>query len=185
MEFDGSGNLWVANGTRKSLLMYEPRYKGQDVTFDFSRPLVEFSASRPNHDRMLSAVTIEFDRVGNLWAADSGIGVIQMFSDGDHDPLTSRFSNAQSPLLTLNATVTLDDVSRVPYDAKITDKGSYWPISVAIDPRGNLWADDLYGRRILMFSDGDGDPSTTNFVSGQNATSVYIVSQPQLIWESG
>lgn len=189
MEFDGSGNLWVANSIGKSLLMYEPKYEGHNVTFDFSTPLIEFKASRPNPSPLVSnTITLEFDKVGNLWVADLKVGTIQMFSDGDHDPLTSRFSNAQSPLLTLNATVTLDDVARVPYDAKITDKGSYWPISVAIDRKGNLWAEDGYGRRILMFSDGDDDPSTTNFVSGQNATlslDLMSIGNPMTFDDSG
>jgi hypothetical protein len=61
------------------------------------------------------------------------------------------------------------------------------PSAIAVDELGNLWAytEGYYSNRILMFSDGDDDPSTTNFIDGQGATRVYKISLPQSFSENG
>lgn len=181
--FDSAGNMWVAARQKSVLsdrvLMFSD---GDDdprtINFESGQsPMITLDIDADD-DLIL-------DSAGNLWVSgrqgfipSKGVFVsngIFMFSDEDNDPSTSLFVDDQEPTLLLQSA-----------RDTIEDRFSS-PSAIAIDKFGNLWVytKGYYSNRILMFSDGDDDPSTMNFVDGQNATSVYKISLPREFPENG
>ena len=161
--FDSSGNLWVVDTYNSRVLMYPKANLGTSgSSATIMLGLNTFTTITPATTAtvLYGPDSIAFDSSGNLWVTDNLNNRVLMY------PKANLGTSSSS------ATIVLGQNTFTTRTADITATGLHDPSGIAFDSSGNLWVADFLNNRVLMYSDGDTDPTTNNFVNGEAATIV-------------
>ena len=159
LAFDGSGNLWVADGNWNRVLRF---------TYPFSTHMAaNLVIGQPDFTHYSSATTqtglwdpdaLRFDGSGNLWVVDYGNNRVL------------RFTYPFSTHMAANLVIGQPDFTHNGYGTP-TQTGLCRPTGLGFDGSGNLWVADKVNNRLLMYK-----PPPTN---GMGAS--QVIGQPDFI----
>jgi len=134
IQFDNSGNLWVANKgadtKQPSIMKYTPDQLGkggkQTPTF-FTSPAID------------TIWDMKFDKSGNLWLAADGVP--QNVNGGIFEIKSNQLSAVGSEIV-------------VTFNLQLTSDALNLPSTITFDNGGNLWTNGN-GNTVLLFAAGD------------------------------
>ena len=108
------------------------------------------------------------DASGNVWVADADNNRVLKFaaSPSTNDPAIIVLGQPDFTQNTAN-------------NGGLSSNSLFSPQGLAFDGDGNLWVADTGNNRVLMFSDGDTNTATSNFVNNQAASKV--LGQPNFV----
>ena len=172
INFDQSGNLWVADYENNRVLEYEPPF----TTNESARVVIgqtDFTSggSGTTQSTLASPFSAAFDPDGDLWVADSVNNRVLEF--------VPSFANG------MNASVVIGQQDFTSSNSATTQNGLASASDVKFDRAGNLYVVDPHNNRVLIFE----PPLTTgmnasvvigqqNFTSSTAATSANGLSGP-------
>jgi sugar lactone lactonase YvrE len=162
MNFDSSGNLWVADHDNNRILEFKPPFSNDmAASLELGQPsgATAFTSQAANNGG-ISATTLykpaqpAFDGYGNLWVADSYNNRILEY--------TPPFSNGMAATLELGQP---SGASAFTTNALNTSQsGFFYPIGISFDSSGYMQVADIDNSRVMIF--------VPPFSNGMNATTV-------------
>ncbi|MFH1724591.1 MAG: SMP-30/gluconolactonase/LRE family protein, partial [Elusimicrobiota bacterium] len=137
--FDGSGNVWMSDGSKHRVLRYDaPLGTGAEPSLVLGQENLADGGSGLAADRLNSPNGMAFDPAGRLWVADSGNNRVLRF--------TPPFGDGMDADLVLG---------QAGFEANAAGSGAGeldGPRDVGFDGNGRLWLADTRNHRVLRFS---------------------------------
>ncbi len=158
LAFDISGNLWVADsGNSRVLGFAQPFSSGESATLVVGQ--TGFTSRDPGigPTGLYVPEAIAFDRLGNLWVADTGNNRVLEFGTSLSTGLT--------------ATAVIGQASFTGDSPGTSQTSLMAPQGIAFDGSGNLWVSDSFNNRLMEFSGSVVGTTTTSTASSISSTS--------------
>ena len=147
--FDASGNLWVADMYNSRVLMFMPPFSnGKPASVVIGQSDFTQNGQAAAQTMLSWPMGLVFDASGNLWVADYG---------------NSRVLRYSPPFLThMAANLVIGQVDYTHNGQAGSQIGLSNPEGLGFDVSGNLWVDDTFNNRVLMFQPpfSNGKPAT-------------------------
>jgi hypothetical protein len=158
MNFDSSGNLWVADTDNARVLEFKPPFSnGMAASLVLGQPgFTTFTANNGGVSATSMAFPYQpaFDASGNLWVSDYVNNRILEFTPPFSNDMAATLELGQSSGATAFTTVT----------PNTSQSGLYYPGGISFDSSGNIYVVDWGNSRVMIF-----DPPFSN---GMDATTV-------------
>jgi len=157
LDFDSSGNLWVADSDNNRIIRFSTLTTGASADLVLGQSSNTAISSGTSNVKLKGPNALEFDSSGNLWVADESNSRILKFS--------TPFTNNDA------ATVVIGQAN---FDSSATSiagaegaKSLNAPNGMTFDGSGNLWVSDSNNNRVLQFTSFSSDEPTAAVVIGQ------------------
>jgi sugar lactone lactonase YvrE len=145
VSIDGSGRLWVADGSNFRVLRYDnasSKPNGGSADGVLGQP--DFTSATQNNGGLSSTSLgttrgISIDGDDRLWVVDAGNNRVL------------RYDNASSKSNGGSADGVLGQPDFVSNSSNISSQGLTSPSGVSIDDSGRLWVADYFGNRVLVY----------------------------------
>jgi sugar lactone lactonase YvrE len=160
LNFDASGNLWVADRFNNRVLEYVPPFSThQAATLALGQPVLDSNASGILDAYALNNTYAELESGGRIYVADCGYNRILWWNSA------TSYTNGHAADGVIGQTDFLHNQAAVTPTAATLS----CPSGLAADSSGNIWVADAANNRVLRFAKPAANGESANFVVGQTA----------------